>query len=249
MILDAQGGLVWFRPVSSPDSVSDLRVQKYKGQAVLAWWEGAVTWGSFIHRYSELGGGDVPAFAWDNSNLPPTSRLGEVDTVDGFLLGLSPWVVRNIRFDETLVLGHGFDLDFSLQLRQAGRRLMVEDLEVVHHRSIELVSDLAVWVQAHIQVAEKWDHVLHDPPADEGGWKRRARRAEAWREAARAIAMSESLKLEARVLERERRLEAMTSTVSWRLTAPLRTLNHRRRMAAARAQNPGDGARSQRRWD
>jgi hypothetical protein len=68
----------------------------------IAWWEGAVTWGSFIHRYQELGGGDLPAFAWDNANLPPTSRLGVVDTVDGFVLGLSPWTVRNVRFDESL---------------------------------------------------------------------------------------------------------------------------------------------------
>ena len=120
--------------------------------------------------------------------------------------------MRNIRFDETLLLGHGFDLDFSLQLRQAGRRLVVEDLEVVHHRPIELVGDLAVWVEAHIKVAEKWDQALHDAPADEETWKRRARRAEAQREAARAIAMSESLKLDARVLELERQFEALTST-------------------------------------
>src|SRR5205807_1981484 len=83
------------------------------------------------------------------------------------------------RLDETLLLGHGFDLDFSLELRQAGRRLVVENLEVIHHRPIELVGDLAVWVEAHIKLAEKWDGTLRDSPADEERWKRRARRAEA----------------------------------------------------------------------
>jgi hypothetical protein len=182
-------------------------------------------------RYEEHGGGEVPMVRWAD-HLPPPA---EVEALDGQLLILSPWAVRHLRFDETLLLGHGFDLDFSLQVRQSGHRLLVADLEVVHHRPIELVGDLAVWVQAHIALAEKWDRVLHDAPADEEAWKRRARRAEARREAARAIAMSESLKLDARVLELERRLQAMTSTTSWRMTAPLRALNHRRRQALPRA--------------
>ena len=31
---------------------------------------------------------------------PPYAQVGEVDTLDGFLLVLSPWTVRNVRFDE-----------------------------------------------------------------------------------------------------------------------------------------------------
>jgi hypothetical protein len=54
------------------------------------------------------------------------------------------------------------------------------------------------------------------------------------------MAMSESLKLEARVLELERQFEAMTSTMSWRMTAPLRALNHRRRRAALRSSGPSE---------
>src|ERR1017187_10764383 len=92
---------------------------------------------------------------------------------------------------------YGFDLEFSLQVREAGRKLMVADLRVVHHRALELIGDLAVWVEAHIRLAEKWNGTLRDPVSDEPGWKRRARRAEAQREAARAVAMSESLKLDA----------------------------------------------------
>jgi hypothetical protein len=211
----------------------------------IAWWEGEVVCGEVRQRYEEHGGGEVPAARWADRRPAPA----EVDVLDGQLLILSPWATRHVRFDETLLLGHGFDLDFSLQVRQAGRRLVVEDLEVVHHRPIELVGDLAVWVQAHIQVAEKWDHVLTDPPADEEAWKRRARRAEARREAARAVAMSESLKLDARVLELERQFEAMTSTVPWRLTAPLRALNHRRRLAAQGARARAEDAGGARRWD
>lgn len=210
----------------------------------IAWWEGEVVCGDVRHRYNEYGGGEFPAARWAKRIPPP----GEVEVLDGQLLVLSPWAVRNVRLDEGLLLGHGFDLDLSLQLRAAGQRLLVADLAVVHHRPIELVNDLPVWVEAHVQLAQKWEHVLR-PPADELGWKRRARVAEAWREAARAIAMSVSLDLDARVLELERELDAMTSTMSWRLTAPLRALNHRRRLAAAESGETGDGASGRRRWD
>jgi hypothetical protein len=44
------------------------------------------------------------------------------------------------------------------------------------------------------------------------------------------------------VLELERQFEAMTSTISWRVTAPLRALNHRRRRASLRASGPPEGA-------
>jgi glycosyl transferase family 2 len=201
----------------------------------IAWWEGDVVCAPVRQRYEEYGGGEIDSVPWARRQPPPA----EVQTLDGQLLVLSPWAVRNIRFDETLLLGHGFDLDFSLQLRQAGRKVVVADLRVVHHRSLELISDLAVWVEAHIQIAHKWNGTLVEEPADEAGWKRRARRAEARREAARAIAMSESLKLDARVLELERELEQKTSTISWKLTASLRAINRLRRELAARGEQGG----------
>ena len=130
-----------------------------------------------------------------------------MEALDGQLLVLSPWVVRNQRFDEALVLDHGFDVDFGLQIRAAGRKLLVADLQVVHHRSLELIADLEVWVEAHIRVAEKWNGILSSSTDREASapdheqWKRRARVAEARREAARAIAFSQALLLDARVLE------------------------------------------------
>ena len=63
------------------------------GVRSIAWWEGSVTWASFIHRYGELGGGDLPGFGWAAAERPRYARTGEVDVVDGFLLVLSPWAV------------------------------------------------------------------------------------------------------------------------------------------------------------
>lgn len=195
------------------------------GVRSIAWWEGAVTAAPGIQRYGEFGGGELPTFSWTEPDRPPS----EVEVVDGQLLVLSPWAVRNLRFDESLLYSYGFDVDFCLQARGAGRKVVVADLRVVLHRSLELVKDLDVWSEAHMRVAEKWDQVLHDSVADESGWRRRARYAEADREASRAFAFSRSLKLDARVLELEREFEDKIHSVSWRVTAPLRAINRRRR--------------------
>jgi hypothetical protein len=42
MILNGQGGLVWFQPAPSGDVDEDLRVQSYAGRPVLVWWQGEI---------------------------------------------------------------------------------------------------------------------------------------------------------------------------------------------------------------
>jgi hypothetical protein len=199
----------------------------------IAWWEGSVRSGHVVHRYTEYGGGELQAFSWTHPEPAP----GEVDCVDGLLLVLSPWVVRNIRFDETLALGLGFDVDFCLQVRAAGRKVVVADLDLVHHRGLELLEEDKVWAEAHIRLSEKWDGRMPGAEAAEVDWKARARRAEAEREAARAFAQANLLGSDARVLARERALEEVTSTVWWRVTEPLRRLNKWR--AERRRRGPG----------
>ena len=210
------------------------------GVRSIAWWEGSVTWGSFIHRYSELGGGDLPAFSWNGNELPPYSRTGEVDTVDGFVLGLSPWTVRNIRFDESLGALHGYDFDLCLQVREAGHKVVTADFKAIHHHSLDLVGDPEGWVAAHMRIAEKWDGRMPHVGSAGGDWKQRARRAEAEAALAVAQAVSNRLKGDARALHLERELEVMKTSIGWRMTEPLRRLNHlRRRLAARSRRDPG----------
>ena len=196
------------------------------GVRSIAWWEGSVTWGSFIHRYREMGGGDLPAFSWSANGRPPYARTGEVDTVDGFVLGLSPWAVRNIRFDESLGALHGYDFDLALQVREAGRKVVTADLKAIHNHSLDLVGDPEGWKQAHIKVAEKWDGRMPHVGYEAGDWKERARRAEAEAALAVAQAVTNRLKGEAHALELERELEVMKTSLSWRMTATLRRGNH-----------------------
>jgi hypothetical protein len=195
----------------------------------IAWWEGSVTWASFNHRYEELGGGELPGFTWDPDDRPPYAQLGEVDTVDGFALGLSPWVVRNVRFDESLGNLHGYDFDFCLQVREAGRKVVTADLRVMHHHSLELVSDPQTWVEAHMRIAEKWDGRMPNVGVAGGDWRQRARRGEAEASLARTQAVAAMHEADARKAHLERQVEEMTESISWRLTEPLRRLNALRR--------------------
>jgi hypothetical protein len=203
------------------------------GVRSIAWWEGSVTWASFVHRYGELGGGDLPAFSWNGSEVPAYARTGEVDTVDGFVLGLSPWVVRNVRFDESLGQLHGYDFDFCLQVRAAGRKVVTEDFKVIHHHSLDLVSDPETWIQAHMRIAEKWDGKMPGVGVAGGTWQERARRAEAEAAATRALAVSTQLKADARVRQLERDFAETTESISWRITEPLRRANAWRRRRRA----------------
>ena len=199
------------------------------GVRSIAWWEGSVTWASFTHRYDELGGGELPALSWQRDELPAYAQTGEVDTVDGFVLALSPWTVRNVRFDESLGLLHGYALDFCLQVRAAGRKVVTADFRVVHHHSLDLVSNPETWIAAHMRIADKWDGHMPGVGAAAGGWRERARRAEAEAALARTQAVAAMLQSDARALQLERELEAVTGSTSWRTTAPLRRLNALRR--------------------
>ena len=195
----------------------------------IAWWEGSVTWASFSHRYTEFGGGEIKAFTWGEEEFPAYARTGEVDTLDGFVLGLSPWVVRNIRFDETIGQIHGYDLDFCLQVRESGHKVLTLDSKAVHHHSLELVSDPDVWMAAHMKLAEKWHGRmpgigLPNWGSDQDDWRGRARHAEAEAGAAHLELVSTKMQAEAREQRLREELEEIRGSTSWRLTRPLREL-------------------------
>jgi hypothetical protein len=194
------------------------------GVRSIAWWEGSITWASFTHRYQELGGGEFPAFAWSGEERPPYARTGEVDTIDGFVMVLSPWAVENLRFDEALGAMHGYDFDFCLQAREAGRKVVTADFQVIHHHSLDLIGNPEAWVEAHIRVAEKWDSAMPGVGQGGGDWKQRARRAEAEAALLRNQAVATDLRGQARLRMAERKIDAIENSLSWRITSPLRRL-------------------------
>jgi hypothetical protein len=206
------------------------------GVRSIAWWEASVTCASFINRYDEHGGGDLPSFSWAWNDAPAYARVGEVETLDGFVLALSPRVVRNIRFDEQLGEFHGYDLDFCLQVRDAGLKAVTADFRAIHYRQLDMVPDPEQWVDAHVKLADKWDGRM-GIGTGAGSWRDRALRAEADTDAALMLAHMNALESDARVLELQRAIGETTESISWRITAPLRWL-HRAAPTRRRAGGP-----------
>jgi hypothetical protein len=205
--------------LADPD-VAVVGVAGARGVHGLAWWEGAVAAAPVVRRYHEHGGGELPAYAWAH----PAPAPAEVDVVDGQLMVLAPWAVRELRFDEGLATTRGWDLDFCLRAREAGRKVVVADIALTLHGPLDVIGDPELWVQEQLRFTSRWDRA--NGATD---WRARARRAEAEREAARIQGYFEALILERQVERLEREFAEATGTAGWRLTAPLRRLNHARR--------------------
>ncbi len=201
-----------------------------RGVSDIAWWQGESVWSAAPYHYGESGGG---ALRWPD---PPSGAPGEVDTLYGVLMVLSPWAVANLRFDESIGMLHGYDYDLCRQARAAGRKVIAADLPVAHHHSLDLVSDIEIWVAAHMRAAEVWE-----PDADElaeADWKTRARRGEAAAAAARLLAASKLLQADASAQHFERELAFVRNSRSWRMTEALRRANAFRRVTRERLRAP-----------
>jgi Glycosyltransferase like family len=184
----------------------------------IAWWDGRVTGNSAPYHYRELGGGELLS---SPSGGEPVRPAGEVETVYGVMLALSPWAVATLRFDESIGMLHGYDFDICRQARAAGRTVLTADLALAHHHPLDLVKDIEIWVAAHVRAAEKWDAAT---PADStlDSWKLRARRAEADAAAARLLAASRLLQVDATARYHGQQLAEIVDSRSWRITEPLR---------------------------
>jgi hypothetical protein len=113
----------------------------------LAWWEGTMS-GSVIDTRAPLN------FGFENTR---------VDNVDGLLMILSPWAVRNLRFDTDTYTGfHAYDVDFGFTVRAAGRKAVVADLGVMHHTlegddpDYTGFGDKDAWLAADLTFRTKW---------------------------------------------------------------------------------------------
>ena len=186
----------------------------------IAWWEGSVRWASYTHRFDELGGGEIPALSWVPEHIPIYAELGEVDSIDGFVMAFSPWAIENLRFDEAIGGGlHGYDFDISMQTRAAGKKVVVADLKVIHHHSLKVISDEEGWINAHMLLTEKWhDHL----PVTTTDWRLRARRAEAELSASIVAQTSAGLIRDLSVKKLEEEIDGYRNSLSWRITKPLR---------------------------
>jgi hypothetical protein len=81
----------------------------------------------------------------------------DVDIVDGCLLILSPWAVRNLRFDDARYHGfHAYDADICMQARSKGRRVRVTEFDAYHHTKGGF-GDVANHAESDATFRAKWD--------------------------------------------------------------------------------------------
>lgn len=116
-----------------------------RGVRSLAWWEADC-----------FGAVAAPALVSSGRIEFPGPIPQDVDVVDGLLMVLSPWAVRELRFDEALAEDfHGYDADLCFQARARRRRVVVDDLAVVHHATWAPRYG-EQWIRSAIALKRKW---------------------------------------------------------------------------------------------
>lgn len=114
------------------------------------------------------GGRGVRSLAWwnhetvgwqrtDSGVLDFGPRAGDVDSIEGSLMALSPWAINHLRFDEAFTGWHGYD-EIGLAARRAGKRVMVTDVDTHHHTSLGFDSETSrqAWLHADEQFRGKY---------------------------------------------------------------------------------------------
>lgn len=97
---------------------------------------------------------------------PPAAGAApvEVELVDGMLLALSPWAVRELRFDLAFEpTFHLYDRDICFQARARGRRVLVAETHVTHHFRRSALPSRADFVEALLLLERKWQPGGADP--------------------------------------------------------------------------------------
>lgn len=115
-------------------------------------------------REGLIGGVAWPALGQAKSRIAGSLAAGTVEAVDGLLMVLSPWAVRTLRFDERFApFFHGYDVDLCFQARERGRRVVVANLDVVHHAVMDFF-DRRTWIPAYQVWHSKWGSSPVRPP-------------------------------------------------------------------------------------
>jgi hypothetical protein len=185
-----------------------------RGVDSIAWWEGEVL-GSWRWAYGDEPRQQYEPTEWENFVAESRSWSHEVDALDGMLHVLSPWAMRELRYDESVNAGgvHGCDVDLCFQARAAGKKVVVDELRTVHHQGREVLGDdTEPWIQAHVRFARKWASMLPRGDGDgDGHWEARARRGEAEAAASRVQRSEQTLMRN----ESDRRLAEALRTITW----------------------------------
>jgi cephalosporin hydroxylase len=136
------------RAVLADESIGVAGSCGANGVSGMAWFEDADMIGGMAAQF----GGRVMELG---------TRLGaeivDVEAVDGALLVLSPWAVRELSFDPSFEADfHGYDTDISLQSLRAGKRVVTAELWAVHDSLGKIGPRRGSWIRASLRFDRKW---------------------------------------------------------------------------------------------
>lgn len=118
-----------------------------RGVRTLEWWTA-----ERIGRAAWNAGGGIRA-----ENFSPARWPADVDCVDGMFMVLSPWVARTLRFDTRYEGFHAYDVDFAFTVRDAGKRVVVDAIDLHHHRdALSPFADRLGFLGNDIRWRAKW---------------------------------------------------------------------------------------------
>lgn len=90
---------------------------------------------------------------------PKNEKISKVACLDGVWLCTSKEVFDKVMFDESMLEGfHGYDLDYSLAVNNAGKEVFVTYEILIHHFSEGYYDD--VWYDNIKKLHKKWSHIL-----------------------------------------------------------------------------------------
>ena len=109
--------------------------------------------------YDEVGGGEVPALTWHPDDVPvlrAARRRGRL--ARRIRAGLLPvGDARTCASTSRSASCTATTSTSACRRARPARRWSRGDIRVIHHHSLELISDPESWIEAHMRLAEKWD--------------------------------------------------------------------------------------------
>ncbi|MHB8185466.1 MAG: methyltransferase domain-containing protein [Dermatophilaceae bacterium] len=112
----------------------------------LAWWDARERAGRVFETRGVIDFGD---------------RRRDLDVVDGLMLVLAPSAFRTLSFDDISFPDfHGYDVDYCLQVRSKGLRVVLAPINLLH-RTKGGLGDQQAFELARIALARKWPNFLH----------------------------------------------------------------------------------------
>lgn len=139
-IIDPEAEAKFLEVLKDPE-VALVGVAGARGVGSMAWWN-AETVG---HQAIETGLIDFGV------------RTGDVDALEGSILVFSPWAIRFLRFDP-LPGFHGYDVLISRKARSYNKRVVVADVDTLHHTVLGFKSkdSESEWQAAEHYYQTKW---------------------------------------------------------------------------------------------